>query len=256
MEEKVLALKEISENQKTKISSLREERNDLLDKVDKFELDQKQDSDLILRMTSETRSLKREVRDLRLVLEEKEELFSRKVEKENEIELLEMKCKDLVDEIITKDIKISNLEESIIGEKIAEKSLEFELNIGKNFGESNASKVEVLERELKRIKAKESNDKKERKVFYDQMDTLAKDRKDMLEKLKSKIKDVNRRTLPNCWHGKYCTRLFCKFNHRHVFTKVNIHSTKVHDNPNQSKGKEYLCDECGNILESHHELEN
>ena len=160
MEEKVLALKEISENQKTKISSLRKERNDLLDKVDKFELDQKQDSDLILRMTSETRSLKGEVRDLRLVLEEKEELFSRKVEKENEIELLEMKCKDLVDEIITKDIKISNLEESIIGEKIAEKSLEFELNIGKNFGESNASKVEVLERELKRIKAKESNDKK------------------------------------------------------------------------------------------------
>ena len=92
--EKVLALKDISENQKVKISSLREEKNVLLDKVDRLELDSKQDSELILRMTSETKSLKREVRDIRMILVENEEELSKKLEKENTMEELEMKCKD------------------------------------------------------------------------------------------------------------------------------------------------------------------
>ena len=56
--EKALALKDISENQKEKISILREEKNNLLDKVDKMELDAKRDSELILRMTRDTRDLK------------------------------------------------------------------------------------------------------------------------------------------------------------------------------------------------------
>ena len=56
--EKALALKDISENQKEKISSLREEKNNLLDKVDKMELDAKRDSELILSMTRDTRDLK------------------------------------------------------------------------------------------------------------------------------------------------------------------------------------------------------
>ena len=68
--EKALALKDISENQKEKISILREEKNNLLDKVDKvdkMELDAKRDSELILRMTRDTRDLKIELRDLRMI---------------------------------------------------------------------------------------------------------------------------------------------------------------------------------------------
>ena len=104
--EKVLALKDISENQKIKISSLREEKNELLDRVDKLELDQKQDSDMILRMTTETRRLKREVRDLKIILEEKEEIIIEKSVKENVMDLLEIKCKDLEDEINLKELLI------------------------------------------------------------------------------------------------------------------------------------------------------
>ena len=76
--EKLVALRDISESQKSKISSLREEQNLLLDKVDKFELDAKQDSDLILRMTQETGAVTRELRDMRRILIKREELLSEK----------------------------------------------------------------------------------------------------------------------------------------------------------------------------------
>ena len=65
-------------------------------------------------------------------------------------------------------------------------------------------------------------DKREQKVLFDKMDTLAKEREDVLENLKGKIKDVKQKTFPKCWHGKYCRRLFCKFNHTHVFTKMRV----------------------------------
>ena len=64
--EKVVSLTEIAKEQKSKISSLREEKNSLLDQLDKLELDAKSDADLILRMTSETRSLKIDARNLRM----------------------------------------------------------------------------------------------------------------------------------------------------------------------------------------------
>ena len=88
------------------------------------------------------------------------------------------------------------------------------------------------------------------------MDNILKEKNLEVEMLKRKIKDVKQKSLPRCWHGKYCLRLFCKFDHRHVFTKVNIHLPKVKENPNENKIKEYLCDECGNMLKSQHELEN
>ena len=62
------------------------------------------------------------------------------------------------------------------------------------------------------------------------MDTLAKERHDEVEKPKENIKVVRQKTLPQCWHGKYCKRRFCKFDHRHVYTKVNIHLSKFIEN--------------------------
>ena len=46
--EKVNALRDISEIKKAKISSLREEKNFFLDKLDNLEIEAKQDKDLIL----------------------------------------------------------------------------------------------------------------------------------------------------------------------------------------------------------------
>ena len=95
----------------------------VLDRVDKLELDQKQDSDMILRMTVETKRLKKEVRDLKIILEEKEEIIAEKSEKENVMDVLEMKCKDLEDDLIMKIKEGSSLKMDII---LKEKDLEEE----------------------------------------------------------------------------------------------------------------------------------
>ena len=255
--ENVLALKDISEKQKVKLSSLREEKNVLLDKVDGLEHDKRKDSDLILRMTSETRSLKREVRDLRMILVEKEEQLCETIVKENAMEVLEMKCKDLEDEIVTKDIKISNFEDCALAEKNTEETLESELKHVGNDLKTYAAMVKVLDGDLNRIKEKESSDKIKRKLLFEKMDTLAQEREDEVEKLKANIKCMKQKTLPQCWHGKYCIRLFCKFDHRHVYTKVNIHLTKFIENKVEVDVPfQYLCEQCGNILQSQEEKEN
>ena len=249
--EKVLALKDISENQKIKISSLREERNQLLDTVDRLELDQKRDSDMILRMTSETRNLKREVRDQKNILLEKEEILIEKMEKENVMEVLELKSKDLEDELITKDIYISNLEELVKKKESNETHLESELSSSDTNRENLVDKVRSLEATLKRIKEIEIYGKKKRVKLFEKMDTIVQERQGEVEKLKEKIKGMKQKPLPKCWHGKYCSRWLCNFDHRHIYTKVNIHLQKLTDNQVQ----EYLCDECGKVFESYENLQ-
>ena len=111
--EKVVSLTEIAKDQKSKISSLREEKNSLLDQLDKMELDAKHDSDMILRMTSETRNLKIEMRNLRMENIEKEEVIRDKECNIEEIEFYKVKSKDLEDELFLKEHKIQELEEIV-----------------------------------------------------------------------------------------------------------------------------------------------
>ena len=63
--EQLIILKELAQDQKNKISSLREERNNMLEQVDQLELSSKEDNELILKMTHETRALKVNIRDLK-----------------------------------------------------------------------------------------------------------------------------------------------------------------------------------------------
>ena len=63
--EKALALKDIAVDQKSKISTLREEKYQLQEKVDELEYDEKNQTESILKMTKENRDLKRGVSNLK-----------------------------------------------------------------------------------------------------------------------------------------------------------------------------------------------
>ena len=108
--EKVIALKDIAEEQISKISILREEKYSLLDKVDQLEYDLKRSSDLIHGMTRETRDLKIEVKNLRMKTIEQEETLREEIVQNEEFKVLKMKTKDLEDELFLKDHKIFELE--------------------------------------------------------------------------------------------------------------------------------------------------
>ena len=250
--EKVFALRDISENQKVKISSLREEKNLLLDKVDKFELDAKQDSDLILRMTQETRSLKRELRDMRMILIEKEEMLSEKTQQVDKNEHSETKVKDLEDELILKNIEISNLENLLNEKQSVEKHWQSELNTVMKGEEDLESKVKSLEGDLKSMKEKESSDKTKREELYHEMDVLTEARQSEVEMLKGKIKSMKQQCLSQCWYGIKCKRLFCRFDHSNVFKKINKGLKKQENNmhADQNVPAEYLCDQCGKVFKN------
>ena len=106
--EKVIALKAIAEEQKSKISILREEKYSLMENIDQLEHDKNIDTDLILSMTKENRELKRDLKDHRMKAIEQEELVR---EHKNEYEVnhsLTVKLKDLEDENFLKDIRYLN----------------------------------------------------------------------------------------------------------------------------------------------------
>ena len=123
--EKLVTLIEFTEKQKEKVSSLREEKNDLLDRMDNLELDEKRQTDLILRMTRENRESKIQIRDLKMMMVEKEEIIKENNEHNDAVAFLKIKVKDLEDELDHKNILISNLEKAKSKEKaIAQEQLE------------------------------------------------------------------------------------------------------------------------------------
>jgi hypothetical protein len=201
--EGVLALKDISENQKEKISSLREEKNNLLDKVDKMELDAKKESELILRMTRDTRDLKIELRDLRMILIEKDEVIFEKSEKSDNMDDLKTKLKDLEDELIQKDIEISKLELRV-KETLNLEHLESELNLAAKGEDDLKVKITSLEEALKLSNAKETADKVKRKDLFKKMDVITEARQSELKSLTEKLKNQTPNPFSKCWYGIFC----------------------------------------------------
>ena len=71
----------------------------------------------------------------------------------------------------------------------------------------------------KRTKQKGQNKKDK---LTEKMAHLSANNEESLELLKSKIKELEMgNQTPNCRFGKWCRRLFCRFNHRYLFVKVN-----------------------------------
>ena len=220
--EKLLTVIELSETQKLKISSLREEKNNLLDQVDQLEHDKKNDNKLILRMTRENGELKRELIDYRRKAIEQDELL-REHKYESEVNhSFAVKLKDLEDEIFMKDHKISKLETKVKkSEVIAHENIDFEMKSIETQNELLKDQVKTLEAEIMTIKKKEISDKIKRDNLFQIMDANMKSRKINLANLKTKINKIKQKRTPYCWYGIECTRMFCKFSHSFIFTKDN-----------------------------------
>ena len=250
--DKLLALIEVSEKQKSKISSLREEKNSLLDKVDQMELDDKCRVELVIKMTNEQRALKIELRDVRMVLIEQEELIREKTENQDTNEFLKIKMKDLEDELQLKDIKISNLEVLVKEKTILEKTLESEINSAGKDEEDLEAKIKFLEADIMKKKEKEISDKNVRDVLFKRMDILSESRKCNLEKLKEKITNMKQKRFPKCWYGIQCQRRFCHYDHRNVYRKENRSFKKPESQSKffENVSTDYLCDQCGKILQN------
>ena len=251
--EKVVSLTEIAKEQKSKISSLREEKNSLLDQLDKLELDAKSDADLILRMTSETRSLKIEIRNIRMETIEKEEVIREKESNIEEIEFYKVKSKDLEDELFLKEHKIQELEEIVSKSKqTVGDTLENELNSIGEEKEHLKVKVDNLEDELRKMQSAEKSGKEKRNSLYQILDTLTEERKENLDKLREKIQKMKHRRLPKCWYGIKCKRLFCSFDHSNVFRKVNRNDRFSENSPPiiENCSSSILCEQCGFIFET------
>jgi hypothetical protein len=133
-----------------------------------------------------------------------------------------------------------------------EKHLQSELNSVVKVEEDLELKVKSLEKNLKSMTEKQSCDKIKREELYNKMDDLSEARQCEVKILREKIKNMKQKTLPQCWYGIECSRLFCRFDHSNVFTKIKKslrnHVNIVHTD--QNVRAEYLCDQCGKILKT------
>ena len=249
--DKAIALKVIADEQKLKISSLREVKNSLLDQVDQLEFRGRNSSDLIIRMTRESREMKIQIRDLKKEDLEKEEIISEQKRKLDDVEKYKNKLKDLKDEISEKDKEIFDLRE--VSERFEKPtnptSLKEELgNVAKNEDDDKCKslikQIEILQAKLDKFKEKEVLEKQKRKCLMKKMDNLADERKCSIEQLKNKMKKIEQKRIPACWFGINCRRMFCNFDHRSLFSLVN----KRQKHEEVSHTFQSLCDRCGEIF--------
>ena len=100
-------------------------------------------------------------------------------------------------------------------------SLENELlNSTSKNDEELKDKIKKLEHKLERFAEKELFEKKERIKLFKKMEIVSESRKSNLENFKQSVMKLKENNNATCWYGIKCRRLFCKFNHEHVFKKV------------------------------------
>ena len=146
----------------------------------------------------------------------------------NELVILKECNGDLKDEISAKTEEIENIKE-LLGKnqerslKSSSSSLSEELDLVslKNTIQEQNQKMNCLEATLK-IKDK---NKEEKIILLKRLEEHSNATIEELDKLKEKIQKLENKN-PDCRYGIRCKRLFCKFNHRYVFTKVNRRNFK------------------------------
>ena len=248
--DKLISLKEISENQKMKISILREEKNGLLDQVDKLELNSKYDSDLILRMTRESRNLKIETRDLKQYVVEMEDIRNDQTEKNENLVTLRKRNTDLEEEIFQKDLKILELSENIDNKQHEGSSLAEELNQARF--DNTKDKIKTLEQELKDLKEKEVEKIQLRNEQFYKMETILETNSRMISTLTLQLQRNQEFPAVKCWFGVKCYRKFCRFDHRHVYRKDNRVPVSKQNSADISNHvvQKSLCERCGKVFEN------
>ena len=167
--EKALCLKGIAEEQKKKISILREEKFNLQEEIDKMEMDARCDHDNFMKTAKENIHLKERIKEFEMELIERENVDAELQYKDlqHQLHLMVKKNKDLEDEVLTKDQKIYELAETverlkeneIILKSSASHSLDKEMNPFRKEELELQNVVKDLEMESKeRIQKESKND--------------------------------------------------------------------------------------------------
>ena len=266
--EKALSLKAIAEEQKKKISILREEKFNLQEELDKMEMDARSEHDNFMKVAKENIQLKEKMKALEMELNEREivenELKTKDLQ--HQISLFVSKNKDLEDEVLTKsrtifdlEVTVEKLKENEMNQKLsATQSLDKEINPVSNEEIELKTVVKDLKAEIINIKANEATKRNKRMTLMNRESMLMESRKSNFDSLKQSLERLksNKTSFPRCFYGIKCRKMFCKFDHTHIFRKDNRTDILYgRCSPSNSySSSESLCDHCGEVCESLIEL--
>ena len=180
---------------------------------------------------------------------------------QHQVDLLVQKNKDLEDEVLTKDQKIYDLAETV--EKLKEKEINLKSSashsLDKEMNPLNKEELELinvvkdLEMEIEKMKTNEATKQKQRMALMHRERMVFESNKLDLDSLKQSIVKLktNKRSFPRCYYGIKCRKMFCQFDHSHVFRKDNRKESSFERSPsNIESDLEFLCDHCGKVCES------
>ena len=256
----------IAEEQKRKISILREEKFNFQEEIDKMEMDARSEHDNFMKTAKQNIALKEKMKALEMELIEKEKVETEVLTNDLQHELAVRKNKDLEDELFTKDQKIFDLTEVV--ERLKENEINFKssssLSLDKEITPMSKEELELnnlvkdLETEIDNMKANEAAKRNQRLELMNREMMLLEYRKSNFESLKQSISKIKatKRSFPRCFYGIKCKRLFCKFDHSHLFRKDN-RTENLHGRSSLLVDKsslEFLCDHCGEVCTSLNEF--
>jgi hypothetical protein len=266
--EKALSLKAIAEEQKKKLSILREDKFNLQEDVDKMEMDARSEHENFMKMVKENIQLKEKMKAFEMELTERENVENEQKTKDlqHQISLFVGKNKDLEDEVLTKsrtifelEVTVEKLKENEMNQKLsASQSLDKEINPVSNEEMELKNVVKELKAEIVNIKANEAPKRIKRTTLMNGERMLMESRKSNFDSLKQSLDRLkcNKTSFPRCFYGIKCRKMFCKFDHSHIFRKDNRTDILYGrcSPSNSDSSSEFLCDHCGEVCESLIEL--
>ena len=158
------------------------------------------------------------------------------------------KFKDFEDEIQTKELEVNELKDLIEKEnkasslKNSASSLADELTSVKN-NDDQTNRMNILEKKLIRLE----KSKAKRMELFDKMDQISLNRSKQIEDLEHKINIWKPKAYPKCRYGKFCRRLFCKFDHHFLFVKKNC-------DKKQEEMENHPCTLCAKVFRNEKSL--
>ena len=265
--EMALSLKGIAEEQKKKISILREDKFKLQEEIDKMEMDAREEHDNFMKTAKQNIILKETIKafELELISKEHVENEHQARDLQGELDLAERKNKDLEDELLAKDQQVFVLTETV--EKFKDNELGFRSSASQSLDNEINPKEEIelenvvkdLQAKIENMKANEESKRNQRMALVNKERSIFESRKSNFESLRQSITmlEAKRGSFPRCFYGIKCRKIFCKFDHTHLFRKDNRKESSSGRNStsNDKSSLEFLCDHCGQVCDSRIEFD-
>ena len=246
----LMRLKTLAEDQKIKISNLREDRKKLMEQIETQEEE----------LEEQNRSIVQLVKD--------------KKERKEEAQILKQTSEDLKDEIKSSCEKIKNLEElaaqnefenerknssgDSLADELADATFdtidkeELQRKVEASEDELELSKKEVGK--LKEIILKNEAFAEKRLLKLQLIEKLSQERNAKISKIQAKLKSLAgvrnlNSTKDRCRFGWKCQKgPACQFEHSLLYTKINKTSRNTVESTSNFNESNFLCDICGNTF--------